>query len=177
MKVETESKGLGSSKEDRFTEVLIPVLSGRRTRPRTIVSRRVRHSVGSTGRRSRVTQFVSRHLVASFRHPFIFAAGRFRYRIEAKAHDRPAPIGALQVGNAATSRRFRSGSARVRGVESRCQTCHWTSRGTPRRLCGGALGAASEACATEARCTTTATRSSFARTRSEDLAPPRDCFG
>src|SRR5260370_11249679 len=93
MKVETESKGLGSSKEDKLTEVLIPVLSGRRTRPRSILSRRVRHSVGSTGHRSRVTQFVSRHVVASFRPAFIFAAGRFEYRIGAKPYDRPAPIG------------------------------------------------------------------------------------
>src|SRR5260370_37748243 len=150
MKVETESKGLGSSKEDKLTEVLIPVLSGRRTRPRSIVSRRVRHSVGSTGHRSRVTQFVSRHVVASFRPAFIFAAGRFEYRIGAKPYDRPAPIGALQVGNAANSSRFRSEPAPVRGPESRCRTRHRTSPCAPGRLSGGALCPASETYATEA---------------------------
>src|SRR5882762_887618 len=100
----------------------------------------------------------------------------FEYRIESKPHDRPAPIGPLQVGYAADSRRFRSRHALVRSFESRSQTCHRTSRRAPRRLSGSALGPSSEACGALRR-TTTADRSSLARARSEHLAPPCHRYG
>src|SRR5712692_5908723 len=54
----------------------------------------------------------------------------FEYRIEVKPHDRPAPIGSLQIGDAANSRRFRL--ALLRSVESSHQTCRGTSRRAPR---------------------------------------------
>ncbi len=64
----------------------------------------------------------------------------FEYRIEAEPNARPAPIGSLQIRNAADSRRFRFHFAPVRCVESSNQTGHRTlvcaTRGFSRRTLG-----------------------------------------
>src|SRR5712692_1945352 len=93
----------------------------------------------------------------------------FEYRIGAKPHDRPAPIGSLQKRNAANSRRFRI--ALICCVESRRQTCYRTARRAPGRLSGSTLGSSPEARRAADLGTTTANRSSRARARSKYASP------
>src|SRR5713226_8524650 len=68
------------------------------------------------------------------------------YRIGRKPNDRPAPIGALQDGDAANPGRFLSRRAHIDSVESRYQAGHRTSRRAPSRLSGSALGFSPQAC-------------------------------
>src|SRR5216684_2791862 len=70
----------------------------------------------------------------------------FEYRIGRKPNDRPAPIGALQDGDAANPGRFLSRRAHIDSVESRYQAGHRTSRRAPSRLSGSALGFSPQAC-------------------------------
>jgi len=101
----------------------------------------------------------------------------FEYRIDTQPHDRPAPIGSLQNGNAANSRRFRSRPALCHSAESRRQTCHRTSRRASRRFPGSALGSSPEACPDAVRRTAAADRSSLTGARSEHAAPSCDRGG
>src|SRR5260370_16470707 len=67
------------------------------------------------------------------------------YTIGEKSHDRPAPIGPLQIGNAASPRPFRICLTAIGAVESSRQPCPRTSRHAPRRVSGSTLGSSPEA--------------------------------
>src|SRR5690242_15150265 len=97
----------------------------------------------------------------------------FKYRIDTEPNARPAPIGSLQIGNAADSRRFQYRLAQFPGAESGHQIGYRTSCRAARCFPGSALGASSQTRESAACRATASDRSSRTRARSEHAASPR----